>query len=81
MITFVRSLGVALQAEQVGIATLGTMHAQEEQMARIGEEVEDASYWHYYYYYYYSYLYYQHYYYLRFSLLLLSLLLLLLLLL
>mmetsp|Transcript_138686 Transcript_138686/g.360467 ORF Transcript_138686/g.360467 Transcript_138686/m.360467 type:complete len:262 (-) Transcript_138686:70-855(-) len=36
-----RSLGMALQAEQVGIATLEKMHEQNEQMARIGEEVED----------------------------------------
>lgn len=36
-----RSLGMALQAEQVGIGTLEKMHEQEEQMSRIGEEVED----------------------------------------
>eukprot|EP00930_Biecheleria_cincta_P087344 TRINITY_DN7658_c0_g1_i1.p1 TRINITY_DN7658_c0_g1~~TRINITY_DN7658_c0_g1_i1.p1 ORF type:complete len:234 (+),score=64.38 TRINITY_DN7658_c0_g1_i1:138-839(+) len=36
-----RSLGMVLQAEQVGIATLEKMHAQEEQMSRIGEDMED----------------------------------------
>mmetsp|Transcript_90820 Transcript_90820/g.234521 ORF Transcript_90820/g.234521 Transcript_90820/m.234521 type:complete len:281 (+) Transcript_90820:1-843(+) len=36
-----RSLGMALNAEKVGIATLETMHAQEEQMSRIAEDVED----------------------------------------
>jgi len=36
-----RSLGMALQAEQVGIATLGKMNEQDEQMARISGEVDD----------------------------------------
>lgn len=36
-----RSLGMVLQAEQVGISTLEKMHEQDEQMARIGEDVED----------------------------------------
>jgi len=37
-----RSLGMVLQAEQVGIITLQKMHEQEEQMARIAEDVEDV---------------------------------------
>lgn len=37
-----RSMGMALQSEEVAIATLGKMHEQEEQMARIGEEMEDV---------------------------------------
>mmetsp|Transcript_108770 Transcript_108770/g.318214 ORF Transcript_108770/g.318214 Transcript_108770/m.318214 type:complete len:234 (+) Transcript_108770:105-806(+) len=36
-----RSMRMVLEAEQVGIATLDKMHEQEEQMNRIGEEVED----------------------------------------
>lgn len=36
-----RSMGMVLQAEQVGIAALERMHAQEEQLNRIGEDVED----------------------------------------
>eukprot|EP00933_Yihiella_yeosuensis_P039933 TRINITY_DN34104_c0_g1_i1.p1 TRINITY_DN34104_c0_g1~~TRINITY_DN34104_c0_g1_i1.p1 ORF type:complete len:240 (+),score=49.38 TRINITY_DN34104_c0_g1_i1:98-817(+) len=36
-----RSLGMVLQAEQVGISSLEQMHAQEEQLNRIGEDVED----------------------------------------
>mmetsp|Transcript_107137 Transcript_107137/g.190353 ORF Transcript_107137/g.190353 Transcript_107137/m.190353 type:complete len:232 (+) Transcript_107137:30-725(+) len=36
-----RSLGMVLQAEQVGISTLGKMHEQEEQFDRIGEDMED----------------------------------------
>ncbi|CAE8696364.1 unnamed protein product, partial [Polarella glacialis] len=36
-----RSLGMVLQAEQVGISTLQTMNEQDEQLGRIGEDVED----------------------------------------
>jgi len=37
-----RSMGMVLQSEEVAIATLGRMHEQEEQMARIGHEMEDV---------------------------------------
>merc|ERR1712129_230539 len=37
-----RSMGMVLQSEQMAISTLGKMHEQEEQMARIGEEMEDV---------------------------------------
>mmetsp|Transcript_84908 Transcript_84908/g.263755 ORF Transcript_84908/g.263755 Transcript_84908/m.263755 type:complete len:239 (-) Transcript_84908:184-900(-) len=36
-----RSMRMVLEAEQVGVATLGKMHEQEEQMTRISEDVED----------------------------------------
>eukprot|EP00929_Paragymnodinium_shiwhaense_P077061 TRINITY_DN39667_c0_g1_i1.p1 TRINITY_DN39667_c0_g1~~TRINITY_DN39667_c0_g1_i1.p1 ORF type:complete len:253 (-),score=91.50 TRINITY_DN39667_c0_g1_i1:78-836(-) len=37
-----RSKKMVLEAEQIGIATLDKMYAQEEQMGRIGEDVEDV---------------------------------------
>lgn len=37
-----RSIGMALRCEEVGITTLGEMREQEEQMARIGQEMEDV---------------------------------------
>mmetsp|Transcript_67968 Transcript_67968/g.141925 ORF Transcript_67968/g.141925 Transcript_67968/m.141925 type:complete len:243 (+) Transcript_67968:204-932(+) len=37
-----RSMNMVLRAEEVGIATLTKMHEQEEQMARIAEDVEDV---------------------------------------
>jgi len=37
-----RSMGMALQAEQVGISTLQKMHEQEEQMDRIEEGMQDV---------------------------------------
>lgn len=37
-----RTEAMALQAEQIGVATLETMYAQEEQMNRIGNDMEDV---------------------------------------
>jgi hypothetical protein len=37
-----RSMGMALQAEQLGVATLQKMHEQEEQMDAIAEDMEDV---------------------------------------